>query len=371
MLASPIGQSLDAVLPAGGALCGRLFGRLLGSDGDDTPLAAGTRIGCWRLDRLLGCGGSSMVYLADRADGHFEQQVALKIVRPNPAFAEQFRRERQVLAHLRHPAIARLIDGGEIDDGRLWFAMEAVFGERIDHHVRNHALGIHDRLALFEEVCEVVAYAHERRLVHRDIKPGNLLVDDAGKPRLLDFGIAMTDGAGDDGDFRAMTPIYASPEQRAGGIVTTASDIYQLGMLLRALVMPDDAPCTAPISPLAGTLRSIIGRATAFEPAHRFPTVVALHAEVAAMCRRRTRSRTPTAEPFAGSALRQLISQRAGTAGRVCCEWRLPAVTSTETGCEAIPLATTTRSLAPDSIPGGTSNVVVTTRSPVATPIEL
>lgn len=290
MLASPIGPSLDALLPPGGALGGRLFGRLLGSEDDDTPLPAGTRIGCWRLDRLLGLGGSSMVYLADRADGHFEQQVALKIVRPNPAFAEQFRRERQILAHLRHPAIARLIDGGEIADGRLWFAMEAVFGERIDHHVHRRALAFHDRLALFEEVCEVVAYAHERRLVHRDIKPGNLLVDEAGKPRLLDFGIAMTDGAGDDGDFRAMTPIYASPEQRAGGIVTTVSDIYQLGMLLRALVTRDDAPSVPPTSPLGQILQSVIDRATALEPARRFPTVSALRAEVAAMRRRRTKS---------------------------------------------------------------------------------
>ncbi len=154
------------------------------------------------------------------------------------------------------PAIARLIDGGEIEGGRLWFAMEAVFGERIDHHVRNRALPLRERLVLFEEVCEVVAYAHERRLVHRDIKPGNLLVDDAGKPRLLDFGIAMMDGAGDGGAYRAMTPIYASPEQRAGGVVTRASDIYQLGMLLRTLVMPDGLPC-APSAFLTGKRAAI------------------------------------------------------------------------------------------------------------------
>ena len=219
---------LDAVLPPGGALNGRLFCRLL-DDNDDAPLPSGTHIGCWRIDRLFGRGGSSTVYLADRADGHFEQQVAIKIVRPNPAFTEQFRRERQILAHLRHPAIARLIDGGHLDDGRLWFAMEPVFGERIDHHVRDRALPLRDRLALFEEVCEVVAYAHSQRLVHRDIKPGNILVDDTGKPRLLDFGIAMADGAGDDGAYRAMTPIYASPEQRAGGIVTTASESISSG----------------------------------------------------------------------------------------------------------------------------------------------
>jgi serine/threonine protein kinase len=287
MLPSPIAHSLDAVLPAGGALNGRLFCRLLSDEGDEAPLPAGTRIGCWRLERLIGCGGSSMVYLADRADGHFEQQVAIKILRPNPALAEQFRRERQILAHLRHPAIARLIDGGQIDDGRLWFAMEAVFGQRIDYHVRHRALALHQRLALFEEVCEVVAYAHERRLVHRDIKPGNLLVDEYGRPRLLDFGIAMADGAGDEGDYRAMTPIYASPEQRAGGIVTTASDIYQLGILLRTILMPEDGACIASASPIGKALQSIIGRATAFEPARRFPTVAALRSEVATLRQKR------------------------------------------------------------------------------------
>lgn len=285
MLAS-LNDPLDAVLPPGGALNGRLFCRLL-EDEDDAPLPSGTRIGCWCIDSLFGRGGSSTVYLADRADGHFEQQVAIKIVRPNPAFTEQFRRERQILARLRHPGLARLIDGGELDDGRLWFAMEAVFGVRIDHHAQHRALTLRERLALFEEVCDVVAYAHAQRLVHRDIKPGNILVDDTGKPRLLDFGIAMADGAGDDGVYRAMTPIYASPEQRAGGVVTTASDIYQLGMLLREIVVPDDVS-PAPIAfCIADALQSIVCRATAHEPAQRFPSVAALRAEVVAIRRGR------------------------------------------------------------------------------------
>lgn len=289
-MASLISQDLDILLPPGGALGGRLFSRLVGETHDDPPLEPGTRIGDWRIDTLLGRGGSSMVYLADRADGHFEQQVALKIVRSNRRFAGQFRRERQILAELRHPGIARLIDGGDIDDGRLWFAMEPVFGERIDHYVRNRRVPLTDRLVLFEEVCQAVAYAHRRLLIHRDIKPGNLLVDETGWPRLLDFGIATSHGA-DEADDRAMTPTYASPEQHAGGAVTTASDIYQLGALLRTLVMPDGEPCgTLPQRPrkvVLAELSAIIARATAYDPAHRYAAVAGLRADSAAVRQRR------------------------------------------------------------------------------------
>lgn len=282
-------NALDRLLPPGGALCGRIFGRLVADPPDETPLPPGTPIGCWRLGRLLGCGGSSMVYLADRADGHFEQQVAIKIVRPDPRLVEQFRRERQLLAELGHPSIARLIDGGACDDGRPWFAMELVAGVRIDHYVEHRRLRLRDRLVLFEGVCEAIAYAHARGLVHRDIKPGNLLVDENGRPRLLDFGIAMADGAGDDGVYRAMTPIYASPEQRGGGIVTKASDIYQLGMLLGALMMPASGlPSQMAESGFADALRAVVERATAHDPARRFPSVAALRAAVVAM-RQRTR----------------------------------------------------------------------------------
>jgi serine/threonine protein kinase len=290
-MTNAICQDLDCVLPPGGALAGRLFSRLLGDEHDDPPLAPGTRIGYWRIGGLLGCGGSAMVYLADRDDGHFEQQVALKIVRPNPRLIEQCRRERQILAELRHPAIAQLIDGGEIEGGRLWFAMEPVFGERIDHYVRNRRLPLTERLALFEAACDAVAYAHRRQLIHRDIKPGNLLVDETGRPRLLDFGIATSDDDGDDDGDRAMTPIYASPEQHAGGVVTNASDIYQLGALLRALVVPKGAPCeTLPHKSRAivtEELNAVVARATETDPARRYPVVAALCADVAAIRQRR------------------------------------------------------------------------------------
>jgi serine/threonine-protein kinase len=283
------GRMLDGLLPPGGALTGRIFSRLVAAPPDETPLPPGTAVGGWRIGRLLGCGGSAMVYLADRAGGHFEQQAAIKIVRSDARLVEQFRRERQLLAELGHPAIARLIDGGACDDGRPWFAMEHVAGVRIDHYVEQRRLSLHDRLVLFEGVCEAIAYAHARGLVHRDIKPGNLLVDEHGRPRLLDFGIAMADGAGDDGVYRAMTPIYASPEQRGGGIVTKASDIYQLGMLLGAMLMPERGlPPGMANTSVADALRAVVARATARDAAGRFPSVAALRAAVVTI-RQRTR----------------------------------------------------------------------------------
>jgi serine/threonine protein kinase len=280
-------SALDRLLPPGGALTGRIFNRLVADPPEEPPLAPGTAVGGWRIGRLLGCGGSAMVYLADRIGGHFEQQVAIKIVRPDPRLVEQFRRERQVLAELGHPSIVRLVDGGACDDGRPWLAMELVSGVPIDHYVEHRRLSLRDRLALFEGVCEAIAYVHARGLVHRDIKPGNLLVDENGRPRLLDFGIAMADGAGDDGVYRAMTPIYASPEQRGGGLVTKASDVYQLGMLLGAMLMPPRGlPSRMVESGIADALREVVARATAQDAARRFGSVAALRAAVVAIRQR-------------------------------------------------------------------------------------
>ena len=279
---------LDGLLPPGGALAGRVFSRLLGDAHDDPPLAPGTRVGAWRIGGILGCGGSAVVYLADRADGHFDQQVALKVLRPRPALIERFRRERQILASRRHAAIARLIDGGEIAGGRLWFAMEPVFGERIDRYVRSHDLPLDERLVLFEAVCEAVAYAHRRQLVHRDIKPANVLVDETGKPRLLDFGIATADDAGEEGD-RAMTPSYASPEQRNGDAVTTASDVYQLGAMLRDLV----EPCAPMPRRAARAIGAIVAKATAEDPACRYGRVAVLWSDIVALRERREISVLP------------------------------------------------------------------------------
>jgi len=271
-------HALDGLLPPGGALAGRVFSRLLGDMHDDPPLPPGTRVGAWRIGGLLGCGGCAVVYLADRADGHFDQQAALKVVRPKRELIEQFRRERQILANLRHPAIARLIDGGEIEGGQLWFAMEPVFGERIDDYVRSRELPLDERLALFESVCEAVAYAHRRQLVHRDIKPANVLVDEMGKPRLLDFGIATADDERDEGD-RAMTPSYASPEQCSGGVVTFASDIYQLGAIL-ALLVANGTPMRRRT---ARKIDAIVAKAMATDPSARYGRVAVLWSDVVAM----------------------------------------------------------------------------------------
>ena len=179
----------------------------------------------------------------------------------------------------------QLIDGGETACGRLWFAMEPVFGERIDHYVRNRRLALDRRLALFEAVCDAVEYAHARRLIHGDIKPDNLLVDETGRPRLLDFGIASSEAERVAGVRRAMTPVYASPEQRAGGAMTATSDVYQLGMLMRHLVLPDGAPCsTLPRMPgkaVVAKLSAIVERAQSASARQRFASVAALRSAVA------------------------------------------------------------------------------------------
>lgn len=207
-------------------------------------LTPGTRLGPYRIEAEIGRGGMGVVYRGERADGEFAQTVAIKCLsdRGGADGAEQFRRERQILAGLKHPHIARLIDGGRSEDGWLWFAMELVSGERIDRHCQQHRLSLDERLKLFLQVVDAVQFAHARLLIHRDIKPGNVLVDADGCARLLDFGIASV--VGSDDRSRAYTPGYASPEQRLGADVGTASDQYQLGRLLLSMlcVEPDTAP---------------------------------------------------------------------------------------------------------------------------------
>ncbi len=206
-----------ALLEPGALLSGALFRDLVSRGGVSTDaLAPGTRLGAFRVVRELGRGGMGVVHLAERDDGAFAQQVALKCLvdRDSAASTELFLRERQILAGLRHPNIARLLDGGRADDGLLWFAMEWVEGERIDAHCARAGLGFEDRLRLWLGVAEAVQFAHARLLIHRDIKPGNVLVDADGQPRLLDFGIAALLGEGE--GTRAYSPGHASPEQRAG-----------------------------------------------------------------------------------------------------------------------------------------------------------
>lgn len=205
-----------------------------------------TRIGAYRLVREIAAGGMGVVYLAERDDGQFEQRVAIKIIKRGMDTEELLRRfhnERQVLANLVHPYIARLLDGGATDDGRPFLVMEYVEGESLDSYCDRHSLTIRQRLELFLKVCEAVHFAHANLIVHRDLKPSNILVDQHGSPKLLDFGIAklLDVDAGIDASVtvdrgRFMTPRYASPEQIRGDTVTTGSDVYSLGMILYELL---------------------------------------------------------------------------------------------------------------------------------------
>jgi non-specific serine/threonine protein kinase/serine/threonine-protein kinase len=202
------------------------------------------QLGPYKILRELGRGGMGAVYLAERSDGEFQQKVALKLVRrgfPDPDLTRRFRRERQILASLNHPNIARLLDGGVSDDGEPFFVMEYVEGVRIDAYCDEHNLSTEEKLKLFLTVCQGVAYAHQNLIVHRDIKPSNVLVTIDGTPKLLDFGIAkLLDAENADeyteSNFRAFTPDYAAPEQIRGETITTASDVYSLGVLLHDLL---------------------------------------------------------------------------------------------------------------------------------------
>ena len=204
----------------------------------------GATVGRYRLIESIGRGGMGTVWLAERSDGQFEQKVALKLVKRGMDTGEildRFLRERQILARLEHPGIARLLDGGVSEDDRPYFVMEYVVGEPITEHCDRRRLPVEDRLRLFVDACHAVQYAHRNLVVHRDLKPANVLVTDKGEVKLLDFGIAKLVGD-EQGATRMvaesvlMTPEYASPEQVAGEPVTTASDVYQLGVLLYELL---------------------------------------------------------------------------------------------------------------------------------------
>jgi non-specific serine/threonine protein kinase/serine/threonine-protein kinase len=204
------------------------------------------QIGAYRIVRELGRGGMGTVYLGVRADAQFDMRVAIKLIKrgmDSDGVLGRFRHERQILAGLEHPNIARLLDGGTTPDGLPYFVMEYVDGKPIDEYCRAGQLTIDQRLDLFRQVCAAVSYAHQHLVVHRDIKPSNILVTAAGVPKLVDFGIAKLLESGDadltlitDPGGRAMTPQYASPEQLRGERVTTVSDVYALGVLLYELL---------------------------------------------------------------------------------------------------------------------------------------
>lgn len=299
-----------------------LLGRVAGRD-------EGRVIGSYRIVRELGRGGMGVVYEALRAGDDFSRRVAIKLLPAGwsaSSLAERFRFERQVLAGLEHPGIARLYDAGATDDGVPYFVMEYVDGQSIDAWCAAQALTVRQRVELLIRVCGAVEHAHLNFVVHRDLKPANILVTKDGQPKLLDFGIARmvseemstSTGLTQTGQY-AFTPEYASPEQVRGAAITTASDVYSLGMLLFLLTAgrpaysvagfgPFDAmktvceaepPAPSTVAPeanvaaLRGDLDRVILKALRKRPADRYPTVAALTEDLRAWVDGRVVSATP------------------------------------------------------------------------------
>lgn len=290
--------------------------RLLESDSDvqrsaSSVLARLPRFGSYQARQLLGAGGMGAVYLATREDGELRHRVAVKVaagVLWSPALDERFRRERQILAELQHPYIARFLDGGLTGDGAPYLVMEYVEGERIDAWCDHRRLSIRARLGLFLKVCEAVSYAHHKLIVHRDLKPSNILVTEDGEPHLLDFGVARTlDPAANGADGQATltpglfaTPLYASPEVLRGENPGVGCDVYSLGVLLyemlsgrrpfsganlppakiiEQVLQSDPAPMSAAADDpalrrqLRGDLDAVAAKALAKSPAGRYASV--------------------------------------------------------------------------------------------------
>ncbi|MBM4130111.1 serine/threonine protein kinase [bacterium] len=308
-LEEPLGNWAGALVPGPDAGGSSFEGRILGA---------------WRLGPLLGAGGMGLVHVAERCAGDFAQSAAVKVLARSDVhgdLAARFRRERAILARLTHPGITRLLDGGVSDDGWPWFALELVQGAPLTDHCRERAADVRMRLRLIRQVADAVAHAHRHLIVHGDLKPSNILVDDDGCVKLLDFGIAKLLADDDGADLtlagrRPFTPRYAAPEQVTGGAITTATDIYALGAvlyellcgrsphggkdvpeheLLRAAAELDPAPLTRAARDavadaagvgvvvelgrdrlLAGDLQNIVARCLAKDPAGRYASVDAL-----------------------------------------------------------------------------------------------
>lgn len=284
-------------------------------------------IGRYRVVRELGQGGMGTVYLARRDDDEYDMEVAIKLV---PAVLDRdelmrrFRAERQIMASLEHPNIARLLDGDTTRDGVPYVIMEYVQGVPIDVYCRDNALGIDERLALFRQVCSAVSHAHRNLVIHRDIKPGNILVTKEGVPKLLDFGIAKildTDGpmaaSLTRSSMRMMTPEYASPEQVRGEAITTTSDVYSLGVLLHKL-LTDELPYALDTREL-GAVERVICEQPPTRPTQLAPDVSKELDDIVLMAlRKEPERRYPSVDAFADDLRRFLdglpVTARADTA---------------------------------------------------------
>ncbi len=245
-MARELDELLDAHEEAGEFVGAAVEGEVEELTAEESAGMVGRRIGPWELERLLGRGGMGAVFLARRSDGAFEQRVALKIIRPGFQSGEivrRFRAERQALASLNHPNIARLVDGGATPEGLPYLAMEYVEGEDIETHCARRGLDLRARLELFRVVCGAVEHAHRNLIVHRDLKPSNILVTAEGVPKLLDFGVAKLLGRGASEETLLLTQggsyltlAFGSPEQTRGEAVGTATDVYSLGVILYRLL---------------------------------------------------------------------------------------------------------------------------------------
>ena len=298
------------------------------------PDALPSQIGPYSVLRELGRGGMGVVYLAERADGEFRKQAAIKLITSglrDPDLERRFRRERQILATLEHPGIARLLDGGTTAEGQPYFVMEYVEGVPLPAWCGEHNAGIEERLRLFLGVCDAVEYAHQRLIVHRDLKPGNILVAADGTPKLLDFGLAraIDSSAGEDLTLTGaalMTPAYASPEQVRGEPYAASSDVYSLGVILYELLAgrrPYDvksssvleiaqAICEREPLPLSGhprlrgDLENIVAKALAKDPNQRYPSVAGFAEDIRRhLDGRPVRARAATARYRFGKWLRR------------------------------------------------------------------
>ncbi|ABI76756.1 serine/threonine protein kinase [Hyphomonas neptunium ATCC 15444] len=289
-------ESSEQFLEAGHAL----------ADDDGAPMDADARLGAWRIDGIIGRGGMGTVYRVRRADGLYEQEAALKLMRPlAPEHLALFESERQFLARLEHPGIARLLDGGGGADGRPWMVMEYASGAPVDVWARQTGAGPREILGAMLQVCEAMVHAHGKLIVHRDIKPSNILIDETGRARVIDFGVARI--AGGDGIHVAPLSLdYAAPELFSGEAATTASDVYGLAATLYALLAgrPPLALSDAPVPTLARRaveevppplsahipkkdqtalirdLDAILAKALARNPADRYPAVEAFREDL-------------------------------------------------------------------------------------------
>lgn len=342
----------------------------------------GTQIGPWQLRRFIAQGGMGAVYLAERTDGAFEQRVAVKLLTPgliSPDALSRFASERRILASLDHPHIARLLDGGTSPAGMPYLVMEYIEGQPINAYCWEHALSIRERLALFCKVCSALAFAHQNLIVHRDIKPSNILVTEQGEPKLLDFGVAKlvdrdaANAAMTVADLRALTPRYASPEQLKGERITTATDVYSMGVLLYELltdrfpyhrsetsqhalhraILEQEPPkpstavtrknglqgaarmVVARRRELAGDLDNIVLKAVRKEPGHRYASVVLLAEDVERFLQHLpVRARAAGLPYRAGKFLRRHRAASAATAAAVIALLGLGALHTTRLAME-------------------------------------